>query len=217
VPFLLPLMLQDGFGWSPLQSGLMVAAVFVGNLGIKPATTPLIRRFGFRAVLVFAAAGSAATFVLCGLLVPATPQPVIFALLVASGALRSIGFSAYNSVQYADVAPAQLPTANSLSATLSQLGSGMGIAIGAVTLRLAGPLAGGAAPLAQYRAAFWVMAALMLFSAVDSLRLPAGTAAQVSGGRSGQRPRRTAIPAPDGPGATAGKSRNSGGCNGGAG
>ena len=48
VPFLLPLMFQAGFGWSPLHAGTMVAAVFIGNIGIKPATTPLIRRFGFK-------------------------------------------------------------------------------------------------------------------------------------------------------------------------
>ncbi|MET1086025.1 MAG: MFS transporter, partial [Arthrobacter sp.] len=37
VPFLLPLMFQAGFGWSPLHAGAMVAAVFIGNIGIKPA------------------------------------------------------------------------------------------------------------------------------------------------------------------------------------
>ena len=82
VPFLLPLMFQNGFGWSPLHAGIMVAAVFIGNIGIKPATTPLIRRFGFKPVLVFASLASAATFALCAMLTPATPEPLVFALLV---------------------------------------------------------------------------------------------------------------------------------------
>ena len=184
VPFLLPLMLQDGFGWGPLESGLMVAAVFIGNLCVKPATTPLIRRFGFRTMLVFAAAGSAATFLLCAMLTAATPQPLMFALLVCSGALRSIGFSAYNSVQYADIEPGQLPSANSLSSTLSQLGTGMGIAVAALSLRLlGGGSERGGGQLLPYRGAFVVMAVLMLLSAADSLRLPSGTAAHVSGTR----------------------------------
>ena len=109
VPFLLPLMFQNGFGWDPLHAGVLVAAVFIGNIGIKPATTPLIRRFGFKPVLVFASLASAATFALCALLDAGTPEPLIFALLVASGAFRSIGFSAYASVQYADVGPAGGP------------------------------------------------------------------------------------------------------------
>ena len=136
VPFLLPLMFQEGFGWSPLHAGIMVAAVFIGNIGIKPATTPLIRRFGFKPVLVFASLASAVTFALCALLTAGTPQPLIFALLVCSGAFRSIGFSAYASVQYADIVPAQLTSANAVSATLVQLATGAGIAVGALLLRV---------------------------------------------------------------------------------
>ena len=136
VPFLLPLMFQNGFGWDPLRAGVLVAAVFIGNIGIKPATTPLIRRFGFKPVLVFASLASAVTFALCAMLDAGTPEPLIFALLVASGAFRSIGFSAYASVQYADVVPAQLPSANAVSATLVQLATAAGIAIGALLIRV---------------------------------------------------------------------------------
>ena len=112
---------------------------------------------------MFAAAGSAATFLLCAVLTVVTPQPLMFALLVCSGALRSIGFSAYNSMQYADIEPVQLPSANSLSSTLSQLGTGMGIAVAALSLRLlgggsdGGAGGGGASHLLPYRGAFAVM------------------------------------------------------------
>ncbi|HEX5869989.1 MAG TPA: MFS transporter [Longimicrobium sp.] len=194
VPFLLPLMFQNGFGWDPLRAGVLVAAVFVGNIGIKPATTPLIRRFGFKPVLVFASLASAATFALCALLDAGTPEPLIFALLVASGAFRSIGFSAYASVQYADVVPVQLPSANAVSATLVQLATAAGIAIGALLIRVyeaGGPLLGGAGagagdPAAPYRAAFLVLAAVMLLSTLDSLTLPRHAGAEVS--RPGQAP-----------------------------
>ncbi|MGY2743756.1 MFS transporter [Arthrobacter sp. UYCu723] len=194
VPFLLPLMFQNGFGWDPLHAGILVAAVFVGNIGIKPATTPIIRQFGFKPVLVFASLASAATFGLCALLDAGTPEPLIFALLVASGAFRSLGFSAYASVQYADVAPSQLPSANAVSATLVQLAMAAGIAVGALLLRIfeaSGPLAGPAAtvgdyPTAPYRAAFLAIAAVMLLSTVDSLTLPRHAGAEVS--RPGQAP-----------------------------
>ncbi|UKA55083.1 MFS transporter [Arthrobacter sp. FW305-BF8] len=193
VPFLLPLMFQNGFGWSPLHAGIMVAAVFIGNIGIKPATTPLIRRFGFKPVLVFASLASAATFALCALLTPATPEPLVFALLVFSGAFRSIGFSAYASVQYADIVPGQLTSANAVSATLVQLATGAGIAVGALLLRLfepdslvssglgailsAGPDGSG---VAAYRGAFLSIAVLMLLSTADSLMLHRHAGAEVS-------------------------------------
>ncbi len=181
VPFLLPLMFQAGFGWSPLHAGAMVAAVFIGNIGIKPATTPLIRRFGFKAMLVFASVASAGTFALCALLTAETPEPLTFALLVCSGAFRSIGFSAYASVQYADIAPAQLTSANTVSATLVQLASAAGIAVGALLIRLFDTMAifpdDAAGP---FRGAFLAMAVLMLASTADSLFLPGHAGAEVS-------------------------------------
>ena len=86
IPFLLPLFFQLSFGWTAAHAGLVVIALFAGNIGIKPATTPLIRRFGFKAVLVFASFASAVTFALCAFLSPQTPEPLIFALLLFSGA-----------------------------------------------------------------------------------------------------------------------------------
>lgn len=181
VPFLLPLMFQAGFGWSPLHAGALVAAVFVGNIGIKPATTPLIRKFGFKAMLVFASLASAVTFALCAFLTPETPVALMAALLVCSGAFRSIGFSAYASVQYADIPPAQLTSANTVSATLVQLGTGSGIAIAALLIRTFEGLSSAAQdPAGPFRGAFLAMAVLMLASTVDSILLPRHAGAAVS-------------------------------------
>jgi len=199
VPFLLPLMFQTGFGWTPLHAGIMVAAVFVGNIGIKPATTPLIRRFGFRAMLVFGSLASAVTFALCALLTPETPEVLIFALLVCSGAFSSIGFSAYASMQYADIVPAQLTSANSVSATLVQLAAGTGIAVGALLIRIFdGVEAFPADPAGPFRGAFLSMAVLMLFSTADSLSLHRHAGAEVS--RPGQAPAEEQPPPPPGAG-----------------
>lgn len=181
VPFLLPLMFQAGFGWSPLHAGALVAAVFVGNIGIKPATTPLIRKFGFKAMLVFASLASAVSFALCALMTPETPVALMAPLLVCSGAFRSIGFSAYASVQYADIPPAQLTSANTVSATLVQLGTGSGIAIAALLIRTFDGLGAAAQdPAGPFRGAFLAMAVLMLASTVDSILLPRHAGAAVS-------------------------------------
>ncbi|MFJ4172354.1 MFS transporter [Paenarthrobacter sp. NPDC089714] len=173
IPFLLPLMFQTGFGWSPVQAGVMVTAVFIGNICIKPATTPLIRRFGFKTVLVFSALASACTFAGFAFLTPSTPAPLTFALLLCSGAFRSAGFSAYASLQYADTKAAQLTSAATVSATLVQLATGVGIAVGALLIRFFAPNSTEAADAAApYRAALLVMAALMVTSALDSVLLP---------------------------------------------
>ena len=178
VPFLLPLMFQVGFGWSPVQAGLLVLLLFAGNVGIKPATSPLIRRFGFRSVLIGSIAAGAVMLGLIALLRPDTPLVIIGVVLVLSGAFRSIGFSAYNTLMFADVEPEQMADANTLSSTLQQVATALGVAVGALVLRLAGEvpaLAG--TPVTPYSATFSVLALIMLQPLVEVLRLHRGAGA----------------------------------------
>jgi EmrB/QacA subfamily drug resistance transporter len=179
-PFLLPLMFQSAFGWGPLRAGLMVIAVFVGNVGIKPFTTPLMRWLGFRSVLLGSTAGLAATFAGCALLSASTPVWVTVPVLLASGVFRSTGFTAYNSLQFADVGRERMPPANTLAATVQQLAAGLGVAVGALVLRLSGPTAsalfgaGGShldREVGPYRIAFLALALLTCLSGAHAFRL----------------------------------------------
>ena len=172
VPFLLPLMFMLGFGWTAFEAGMMTMAVFAGNVLIKPATSPLIRSFGFRAVLLLSNGGGAVVLGASALLGPDTPLAVIAAVLFASGVLRSIGFSAYNTLQFADVPKAGMSGANTLSSTIAQIATGLGVAVGALILRAAEALLPGAAPVASYRWTFGVLAVLMLYPVAEALLMP---------------------------------------------
>jgi MFS family permease len=172
-PFLLPLMFQLAFGWSAVDAGLMVMAVFAGNVLIKPATSPLIRRFGFRSVIVGSAVGGVLMFAACAFLTPTTPLAVVAGVLFLSGVFRSIGFSGYNSLQFADIGPEQMTGANTLSSTIGQLAAGLGVAVGALALRLSDGLVSSVAPelgvLAHYQVAFVVLALLMVYPVLEAL------------------------------------------------
>ncbi|MGP9502169.1 MFS transporter [Specibacter sp. AOP5-B1-6] len=170
VPFLLPLMFMLGFGWSAFEAGLMTMAVFAGNVLIKPATSPLIRRFGFRTVLLLSNGGGAVALVACAFLNPGTPLVVMAVVLFVSGVLRSIGFSAYNTLQFVDVPKARMAGANTLSSTIAQIATGLGVAVGALILRAAQSLlAPDVAPVAGYQWTFAVLAAIMLYPVVEAL------------------------------------------------
>jgi EmrB/QacA subfamily drug resistance transporter len=171
VPFLLPLMFQDAFGWTPLRAGSMVVFVFVGNLAIKPATGPLLRRLGFRAVLVASATALAVATALIGLLTAHTAPVLIALLLVAGGAFRSIGFTGYNTIAFADIAPESMTHANTLSSTVQQLAQGLGVAVGGLLLR-AGEAVSGPSSLAAYRLAFAMLAVFALLAAAEAAALP---------------------------------------------
>jgi MFS family permease len=172
VPFLLPLQFQDAFGWSPVLSGTVVLFLFVGNIAIKPATTPLLNRFGFRAVTVAATLGASLSMALSAFLSDATPLPLIVALMLFSGVVRSTGFTAYNTIAFTDVGSAAMTDANTLASTLQQVAAGFGVALGAVALRGGEVLGAAAGPgdAGAFRFGFLVLAALTLLCTLGALR-----------------------------------------------
>ncbi|TVX96608.1 MFS transporter [Mycolicibacterium porcinum] len=176
VPFLLPLQFQLEFGWTPLAAGVMVAALFAGNLTIKPATTPLMRRFGIRTVLLVNGVASVACFGLLALLRPGLPVAVMAVVLYLSGALRSIGFTAYNSLAFSDVEGEELTHANTLNASVQELAAGLGVALAALLL----------SQVTSYSVTYLVLGALLALTLVATVRLPRRAGAHVSGHRSGQ-------------------------------
>ena len=174
VPFLLPLLFQDVFGFSPLLSGALVLFVFVGNLAVKPATTFLLRRFGFQPVIVAASAATALSMALMALLSASTPLWLVIVLLTASGVARSTGFTAYNTIAFADVERFEMTDANTLASTLQQLAAGFGVAVGAAALRLGDSFAagsGGSAGSGAFGFAFAVLAVLTAFATLEALLL----------------------------------------------
>lgn len=182
VPFLLPLQFQLVFGWTPFMAGLMVAALFAGNLTIKPVTTPLMRRFGIKRVLLVNGVVSVGWFALLAVLQPGLPVWAIVVILYVSGALRSIGFTAYNTLAFADVEGDNLTHGNTLNASVQELAAGVGIAVAALLLSQLTPLAGGDLGTA-YTWTYLVLAGMLALTLIETVRLPRDTGAEVSGTR----------------------------------
>jgi EmrB/QacA subfamily drug resistance transporter len=136
IPFLLPLLFQTAFGWSPIKSGALVLFVFVGNIAIKPATSFLYRRYGFRRVLAAASACLTITVIGCALLTASTPLAVIVLLTIISGAARSVSMTGYTTLALSDVPSTQMRAANALASTAQQLFTGLAVALATVALRV---------------------------------------------------------------------------------
>ncbi|KGB17493.1 Major facilitator superfamily transporter [Klebsiella pneumoniae] len=184
VPFLLPLLFQVGFGMDPFHSGLLVLAVFVGNLTIKPATTPLIRWLGFRRLLLINGALNVCSLLACALLTPQTPVWAIMLILYLGGGFRSIQFTGVSTLAFADVPAAQMSDANTLFSTASQLAVGLGITLGAIGIRL-GEQVGDWLHLTElpgisFRLSFVFIALICLVGMIDSLHLAKTAGSSVS-------------------------------------
>jgi EmrB/QacA subfamily drug resistance transporter len=185
-PFLLPLMFQLGFHRSPVEAGSLLLVLFVGNLGIKPFTTPMMRRFGFRTVLLVNGSLLAATFFGFALLEPQSPYWLELPLLLLAGMTRSTEFTAMNTLAFAEVPPAGMTSANTLFNLGQQVTFGLGVAAGAILLRMGRALLGplhAPVSVADFRFAFAGAGLLCLLGVTEFLRLDGRAGAMVSGHR----------------------------------
>jgi EmrB/QacA subfamily drug resistance transporter len=183
--FLLPLLLQIVFGLSAFASGTITFASAVGSMSMKATARPIIRRFGFRKVILVNGVISAATVGMCAFFTPSMPVFLIFVLLLISGFFRSLQFTATQAMTYADVDPPQMGTATSIASMAQQLSRGFGISFVAVLLHLSLAWRGESTlGTPDFAVAFTGAAALALLSLGFGWTLRRDAAAEVSGHRS---------------------------------
>jgi EmrB/QacA subfamily drug resistance transporter len=186
LPFLLPLMFQITFGLNAFRSGLYLLALFAGDLSMKVFVIQVLRLFGFRRVLIVNGTITAASMALCATLSPATPTVLILVILFFHGACRSMQFTCMTTLAYTEIPPARMSRANGFLSAVMQLSMGMGVAVGAITLRLVAHAHGHSAAMPQLRdfhLAILFMSALALGPVFDSLGLPENAGATTSGHR----------------------------------
>ena len=181
LPFLLPLMFQLAFGLSAFDAGLLVLAVFAGNLAMKPFTTWVMQRWGFRPVLMINGILGVLAIAACALLDERMSWALIVFILFVGGLSRSMQFTAFNTLGFADIPKAQMSDASTLFSMFFQLSMAMGVAIGALLLRLAMNIHGntGHAETGDFQLVFLCVAVIAAIAVLDNLRLPPGAGESV--------------------------------------
>lgn len=182
IPFLLPLMLQLGFGLNPFQSGLLTCASAIGALFMKTMTTKILRNVGFRNVLVFNAMLGSASVAAFGLFRESTPHLLMITVVLIGGCLRSLQFTSLNAIAYADIDRRELSQATSIASVAQQLSVGMGVTIGGLALQVSNSVQGHAAIVgADFWPAFLLIGMISALSIPFALRLPKDAGAEMSG------------------------------------
>jgi MFS family permease len=182
IPFLLPLLLQIGFGLSPFESGSLTFAAAAGAMAMKFSASTLIRRFGFRRILIFNALLSSAFLAAYGLVTASTPHWLLLAGLLAGGYFRSLEFTALNAISYADVDQARMSRATSFASVSQQMSSAVGVAVAAASVESLQWAFGDVTLVSRDMAySFGVVALVSLSSVVMFLRLRPDAGAEVSG------------------------------------
>jgi len=187
-PLLLVLLLQVGFGLSPLKSGVISFAGATGALLMKAPAAALLRRYGFRRVLIVNGVLTSVLLAAIGLFQASTSHVLIFGVLLIGGFFRSLQFTALGALCYADVPDRDLAGASVLASMTQELAQSLGVALAAVTLQSLLALRPGPTFTAQdISISFFVMGGLSMLSLPLFRRLPAGAGDALSG--------RTVLPA----------------------
>ncbi len=197
LPFILPMMLQLGFGLSPFHSGLLTFASAAGAMLMKATAGPVLRRFGFRRTLIANAVISGGFVAVYGLFRPETPGWLILGLLLAGGFFRSLQFTGINTLTMSDVPQPRMSHASSFSSIAQQLSLSVGVGIGAMVLHFTILLSGSATPTASdFPPAFFLVGVVAIGSLLFYLPLKADAGAEVTGHRPSSRIGGGAVPAP---------------------
>jgi EmrB/QacA subfamily drug resistance transporter len=181
-PFLIPLMLQLGFGMTAFQSGMITFASTLGALLMKFSVKSLVHRFGFRNLLIWNGAIVAVAHGAPALFTASTPAFVMIGVLLCAGYARSLQFSSLNAIAYADVEAADLAKANALYTVAQQVFLAIGVAVAALVLDLQLWLRDSEVLQTQdFSVAIFVVAAISGLSVISYRALQANAGAMVSG------------------------------------
>jgi Na+/melibiose symporter-like transporter len=182
VPFLLPMMLQLGFGDSAARSGSITFAGSVGALFMRPFAPRLLRRIGFRNTMIWVGLASTLLLATSAAFRPDWPLPAVFAVLTAIGLVQSLQFMGYNTIAYADMPREQMSAATSLYTTLQQLALTFGIGVSAAALSASIAITGHARAMpSDFSAAYVFVACVAIFAPLVSARLDPKAGAELSG------------------------------------
>jgi len=134
LPFLVPLMLQITMNFSPLQAGLMMLPAALTGMLMKPLTTSIISKLGYKRVLLINTILVAMSMLMFLWASPFLPTWIMILGLVAFGGLNSLQFTAMNTLTLIDLRKDQTSSGNALLAMVQMLAMGLGVAIAGTLL-----------------------------------------------------------------------------------
>jgi EmrB/QacA subfamily drug resistance transporter len=182
IPFLLPLLLQVGFGLTPFESGSLTFAAAAGAMAMKFSASTILKRWGFRRVLIVNGVVSAAFLASCGLFTAATPHWLLLVALLAGGFFRSLEFTALNALGYADIDSSRMSRATSFASVAQQMSGAVGVAAAAASVEALRFAFGDAQLVSRdMTISFGVVALITLSSVAIFARLEPDAGAEVSG------------------------------------
>ena len=169
IPFLFPLLYQVGLGFSPIESGLLMMPQAVAAMSLKITMPGILRRFGYRAVLISNTVILGVLIMLFGTIGVGTPVWLIVMQTFTFGFFSSLQYTSMNTLVYADITGAQASSASSIASTMQQMSISFGVAAASLVTAVFIPdrfHAGAVEMIHGIHRAFFVLGGLTILSAL---------------------------------------------------
>ena len=183
-PFLIPLMLQLGFGMSAAAAGRIAVATAIGSMTMKAVQSKILRTLGFRTALIIFGIIGTLGYGVCAVFRPGWPIPVIFVILALCGFFMSFQFTAYNTIAYDEIDRDRMSSATSFYTTFQQLMLSLGICVAALALHASMYIDDhGVAQLNDFSVAFIVVTLISLLATIWNASFSRTAGSEISGHR----------------------------------
>jgi EmrB/QacA subfamily drug resistance transporter len=181
--FLMALLLQVGFGFSPLHAGLMLLAGAIGSTVTRFTFRPILSKLGFRPMLIWNGLLSGACLAACGLFSAQTPLLVMLSVLFIAGFSRSTQFTGVQALGYAEIPSAIMARATSFSSMMQQLMQSFGVGLTALVVHISTVVHGHGDIIhaSDVSYGFFAIGALSALSVLIFYRLPATAGSELMG------------------------------------
>ncbi|WP_196258955.1 MFS transporter [Pelagibacterium limicola] len=179
MPFLLPLMLQLGFGMTPFETGLVTFMGAFGAMLTKFFTRQLYAGIGFRNALMGATILSTLGMGVLGFVTPQTSTALIVVLLFVTGLVRSAYFTGQHALGLSQIAEDEAGQATAISTVTRPVATALGVALAGFVLEVSAH--GDALSLGDFHVAFFVVSGVSALAVVPFILLPKDAGSVVSG------------------------------------
>lgn len=136
LPFVLPLLLQIGLGFSPQLAGFLIAPMAAGVLFVKPCSLRILQWLGYKKLLMVNSMLIASLLVWFSTIGPHSSSYFIGFLTFTYGLLIALQYTGMNSIAYANLDEQDVSSATSIMSTIQQLSQSFGVAISALVISL---------------------------------------------------------------------------------
>lgn len=180
LPFMLPLLMQEIFGYTPLQSGAITFVSTIGAFGMRTVTKRILRKLGFRTVLLWNALFASASMALCATFTESTAPAIMVIVILLGGVFRALQFTALTTLSFAETDDNEASHATSLTQMSQRIAQSVGVAASAVLLQF---YSGGSDVLTNFAfsVSFIVIALISASSCLSFFLLPQNAGDMLAG------------------------------------